>query len=83
METTQTTRHTFQRADVEIHSSSIRAKCKQTGNTVELELPYGVVKAAVDQFLLSGWRGEKEEVIRLISDNLREIDAQAAKKEGK
>ena len=81
METTQTTQHAFQRADVELRSSSIRAKCKQSGDVVELSLPYGEVKQAINQYLLSGWRGEKEEVIRLLSDNLRQIDAEEAAKE--
>jgi len=75
METTQTTRHSFGQSEVELHSGTIRAKCKQSGDVVELSLPYGEVKQAVNQYLLSGWRGEKEEVIRLLSDNLREIDA--------
>jgi len=77
METTQTTRHSITSAELELHSSSIRARCKQTGDVVELDLPYGVVKPAVERFLLSGWRGEKEEIIRLLTENLREIDARA------
>jgi len=77
METTQTTRHSITSAELELHSSSIRARCKQTGDVVELDLPYGVVKPAIEQYLLSGWRGEKEEIIRLLTENLREIDAKA------
>jgi hypothetical protein len=81
METTQTTRHSITSAEVELHSSSIRAKCRQTGDVVELDLPYGVVRPAIEQYLLSGWRGEKEEIIRLLTENLREIDAKAAAEE--
>lgn len=81
METTQTTRHSITSAELELHSSSIRAKCKQTGDVVELDLPYGVVRPAIEHFLLCGWRGEKEEMIRLLSDNLRQIDAEEAAKE--
>lgn len=81
METTHTTRHSFSQSEVELHSASIRVKCKQSEDVVELDLPYGSVKEAVNQYLLSGWRNEKEEVIRLLSDNLRQIDAEQAAKE--
>jgi hypothetical protein len=77
METTQKTRHSITSAEVELHSSSIRARCKQTGDVVELDLPYGVVRPAVERFLLGSWRGEKEEMIQLLTENLREIDAKA------
>ena len=83
METTHTTRHAFGQSEVELTSGTIRAKCKQSGDVVELSLPYGSVRDAVNQYLLSGWRAEKEEVIRLLSDNLREIDAKEAAKAAK
>ncbi len=81
METKTQTVHSITTGHVEIGGGRIVAACQTSGNSVTLELPYGVVTEAVEKYLtdrLSRW--DRDRIITMLTDLNREADAKAEAK---
>ena len=78
METKTTTNHSISRGTVQIYSSSITAVCQTSGDSIELSLPYGVLQDALKSYLVNSLsRLSQEEIISLLTENLRKREEQA------
>ena len=76
METKTTTHHSFSRARMELWSSSLAVICETTGDRIELELPYGILRDALKEYTLNRLsRSTQEELIGLMTDEFRKRDA--------
>ena len=79
METKTQTIHTITTGRVEISGGRIEATCQTSGDTVTLELPYGVVTEAVEKYMtdrLSRW--DRDRLLTMLTDLNRAEDAKAA-----
>tara|TARA_A100001201_G_scaffold22368_1_gene25219 strand:+ start:466 stop:711 length:246 start_codon:yes stop_codon:yes gene_type:complete len=75
METKTTTHHSFSRARVELWSSSLAVICQTTGDRIELDMPYGVLRDALKDYTLNRLsRSTQEELISLMTEELRKRD---------
>lgn len=82
METKTTTQHSFSRARMELWSSSLAVVCELTGDRIELEMPYGVLRDALKEYTLHRLsRSTQEELISLLTDEFRKRDEADAKAE--
>jgi len=78
METKTTTRHSISSGSVQIYSSSITAVCQTSGDSIELSLPYGVFRDALKEYLVNSLsRSTQEEIISLLTEDLRKREEQA------
>ena len=78
METKTTTNHSISRGTVQIYNSSITAVCQTSGDSIELSLPYGVLQDALKSYLVNSLsRLSQEEIISLLTENLRKREEQA------
>ncbi len=78
METKTTTNHSISRGTVQIYSSSITAVCQTSGDSIELSLPYGVLQEALKSYLVNSLgRSSQEEIISLLTEDLRKREEQA------
>ena len=78
METKTQTIHTITTGRVEISGGRIEATCQTSGDTVTLELPYGVVTEAVEKFVtdrLGRW--DRDRFLTMLTDLNRAEDAKA------
>lgn len=78
METKTQTIHTITTGRVEISGGRIEATCQTSGDTVTLELPYGVVTEAVERYIsdrLSRW--DRDRLLTMLTDLNRAEDAKA------
>ena len=82
METKTTTQHSFSRARMELWSSSLAVICELTGDRIELEMPYGVLRDALKEYTLHRLsRSTQEDLISLLTDEFRKRDEADAKAE--
>lgn len=82
METKTTTQHSFSRARMELWSSSLAVICELTGDRIELEMPYGVLRDALREYTLHRLsRSTQEELISQLTDEFRKRDEADAKAE--
>ena len=83
METKTTTNHSISRGTVQIYSSSITAVCQTSGDSIELSLPYGALREALNYYLVNSLsRSSQEEIIGLLisrikAEDLRKCEEQA------
>jgi hypothetical protein len=78
METKTTTSHSISRGTVQIYSSSITAVCQTSGDSIELSLPYGALREALNSYLVNSLgRSSQEEIIGLLTEDLRKREEQA------
>ena len=78
METKTQTIHTITTGRVEIGGGRIEATCQTSGDTVTVELPYGVVTEAVEKFVtdrLGRW--DRDRFLTMLTDLNRAEDAKA------
>ena len=82
METKTTTHHAIGRGRVEIYSSSLTVTCEASGDSIELSLPYGVLRDALKEYTVHRLsRSTQEELISLLTDEFRKRDEADAKAE--
>lgn len=78
METKHNISHSISRGRVDIFSSSITATCETSGDSVELNVPYGVFRDAIKDYVVNTLsRATQEELISLMTDRFRQLDAKA------
>ena len=78
METKTTTSHSISRGTVQIYSSSITAVCQTSGDSIELSLPYGALREALNYYLVNSLsRSSQEEIIGILTEDLRKREEQA------
>ena len=81
METKTQTVHTITTGRVEISGGKIEATCQTSGDTVTLDLPYGVVTEAAEKYLTDRMtRWDRDRIITMLTDLNREADAKAEAK---
>jgi hypothetical protein len=60
---------------MELWSSSLAVICETTGNRIELDMPYGVLRDALKEYTLHRLsRSTQEELISLMTEELRKRD---------
>ena len=75
METKTTTHHSISRGRVDIYSSSLSVTCETSGDSIELNLPYGVFRDALKEYVVHRLsRSTQEELISLMTAELRKRD---------